>query len=82
MVQRELSFETAKLSRVHVEVRDILSAGNWLSAEDVRAELERRGFPVSGSTATARIRDLRQPACGTLTVVCKRVAGVYRYRIL
>ena len=67
----------------HVIIRKLLSQGRWLAPHEVRGILWNHACPISPEATTARIRDLRKPQYGRLTVAKRRRPGTryYEYSI-
>lgn len=71
---------TNRLENQHHQVLALLADQEWHALDALQEALPR----ISGSSLTARLRDLRQPRHGGWTVECRPVpgrGGLHEYRI-
>jgi hypothetical protein len=74
------ALDRSRLSRQLVRVRDLMGDGRWRTLEEIAAVT---GDPAQ--SVSARLRDLRKPRHGALTVERRRRGegkrGVWEYRV-
>src|SRR5689334_4744858 len=70
--------DTPRLTKHLAKVKEIMSDGKWITLRELA---DRVG--CSETSASARLRDLRKPFCGSQTVEKRRVGdgGHYEYRV-
>ena len=75
----------ARIATLLEAVAAVMRRGAWRTLAEIQAECNAMGVHGSEAGISARLRDLRKPACGELKVSRRRrgepTAGLWEYRL-